>query len=283
MSETGSPSLLRSGREWALIILMLVFFAGHVGFHGTQLVTGTKLPFDQMTVFFSLFVITHACLMLGWRQALAFLLATALIGFTMEFIGVKTGAIFGRYYYTDVLGWKILGTVSWPIPLAYFMVLYPATMMANLLLHGTVVTEALPLKGSLFAALLAAMIMSAWDLSMDPYMAGEQNAWVWVDGGPYFNIPLRNFAGWVLTTFLAGFAYRLIEHRIKLNPMVHMKNWIIVLPLLCYGILILGDFALGYPEATKVIPPFVMGIALIASLLRMFQPAEAQGLAGGPD
>lgn len=275
MSDAGTSSAPRPAREWILITLMLVFFAGHLGFHGTQLATGGKLPFDQMTVFFSLFVITHACLMLGWRQALAFFAATALIGFTMEFIGVKTGVIFGRYYYTDVLGWKILGTVSWPIPLAYFMVLYPATMMANLLLHGSVVTEELPISSSLFAALLAAMVMSAWDLSMDPYMAGEQKAWVWVDGGPYFAIPMRNFAGWVLTTFLAGFAYRLMEHRIKLNPMVRMKNWIIILPLLCYAVLIVGDFALGYPEATKVIPPFVMGIAVVAALMRMFQPTEA--------
>jgi hypothetical protein len=56
--------------------------------------------------------------------------------------------------------------------------------------------------------------------------------------------------------------------------MGRLKPWIVVLPLLCYGILIVGDFALGYPEATKVIPPFVMGIALVASLMRMFQPAE---------
>lgn len=273
MTDATNPTP-RSGRDRLLLGLVLVLFAGHFLFHGTQLVTGTRLPFDQMTVFFSLFVISHACYMLGWKRALAFFAATALIGFTFEYVGVKTGAIFGRYYYTDVLGWKILGTVSWPIPLAYFMVLYPATMMANLLLHGSVVTEELPLKGSVYAALVAAMVMSAWDLSMDPYMAGEQKAWVWVDGGPYFNIPMRNFAGWVLTTFTAGLAYRVIEHRIPLKPLGQMKPWIVTLPLLCYGVLIVGDFALGYPEATKVIPPFVMGVALIASLLRMFQPAE---------
>jgi putative membrane protein len=275
MSDPGSTSAARTTTEWVLLGLLAGFFLAHVGFHGTQLATGGRLPFDQMTVFFSLFVITHACFMLGWRRALAFFLATALIGFVMEFIGVKTGVIFGRYYYTDVLGWKILGTVAWPIPLAYFMVLYPATMMANLLLHGSVVTEKLPLKGSILAALLAGLIMSAWDLSMDPYMAGEQKAWVWVDGGPYFGIPLRNFAGWVATTTLAGLAYRVIEHRIALRPMGRLKPWIVVLPLLCYGILIIGDFALGYPEATKVIPPFVMGIALLASLMRMYQPVES--------
>lgn len=273
MTDPGTKPL-RSTRDWILLGILLLLFVGHFAFHGTQLVTGTRLPFDQMTVFFSLFVITHACFMLGWKRALWFFAATAVIGFVFEFVGVKTGAIFGRYYYTDVLGWKILGTVSWPIPLAYFMVLYPTTMMANLLLHGSVVTEKLPLKGSLYAAFLAAMVMSAWDLSMDPYMAGEQLAWVWVDGGPYFGIPFQNFAGWVLTTFAAGLAYRVIEHRIPLKPMGHMKPWIVVLPLLCYGVLIVGDFALGYPDATKVIPPFVMGIALVASLMRMFQPAE---------
>jgi putative membrane protein len=264
----------QSSKAQLLLVLVVGLFVVHLLFHGVQIAQGARLPFDQMTVFFSLFVITHACYMLGWRRALAFFLATALIGFTFEFVGVKTGAIFGRYVYTDVLGWKILGTVSWPIPLAYFMVLYPATMMANLILHGSVVTEKLPLWGSLYAAFLAALAMSAWDLSMDPYMAGEQKAWTWLDGGPYFGIPVQNFVGWVATTFTAGLAYRVIEHRIPLQPIGRMKPWIIILPLLCYGVLIVGDFSLGFPTATKVIPPFVMGIALVASLMRMFQPVE---------
>ena len=48
-----------------------------------------------------------------------------------------------------------------------------------------------------------------------------------------------------------------------------------VLPILCYAVLPLGDLAMGYPEATKVIAPFSMGIAVIAALMRMGEPADA--------
>ncbi len=259
----------------ALWVLMIAAFLAHVGAHGSQILTGGRLPFDQMTVFFSIFVVLHACYMLGWRRALAFFAFTALIGFTFEYAGVKTGAIFGRYYYTDVLGWKILGTVSWPIPLAYFMVLYPSTMMANLAIQGVPVTRKLHWGWSVFAALLAALIMSAWDLTMDPYMSLQQKAWIWVDGGPYFGIPFRNFAGWVLTTFTAGLAYRLIEHRIPLKPLGEMSTLVVVLPIICYAVLPIGDLYMGFPEATKVIAPFSMGIAVIAALMRMGEPKTA--------
>ena len=67
---------------------------------------------------------------------------------------------------------------------------------------------------------------------------------------------------------------RLIEHRIPLKPMGHMNKLVVVLPILCYAVLPIGDLAMGYPEATKVIAPFSMGIAVIAALMRMGEPAD---------
>lgn len=260
-----------------LMVMLGVAFAIHIGMNGWRLEQGGRLPFVQMTIFFSAFVVIHACYMLGWRRALWFFCATAFISFLFEYVGVKTGLIFGRYYYTDVLGGKIFGAVSWPIPFAYFMVLYPSTMMANLAIRGTPVTRKLHWGWSMFAALLAALIMSAWDLTMDPYMSLQQKAWIWVDGGRYFGIPFLNFSGWVFTTFTAGLAYRLIEHRIPLKPMGHMNKLVVIAPILCYAVLPIGDLAMGYPVATKVIAPFSMGIAVIAALMRMGEPT------GGPE
>jgi len=50
---------------------------------------------------------------------------------------------------------------------------------------------------------------------------------------------------------------------------------VVVAPILCYAVLPIGDLAMGYPEATKVIAPFSMGIAVIAALMRMGKPADA--------
>jgi putative membrane protein len=265
--------------EMVVGAVLLLAFAGFLGSQGFELVQGMRLPFGRMTLFFTGFVIVHACYLLGWRRGLAFFLATAGIGLVFEYVGVRTGVVFGRYAYTGVLGWKLLGEVAWPIPLAYFMVLYPATLMANLLLQGTPVTARLPWAWSACAALLAGLIMSAWDLTMDPYMVGQQHAWVWLDGGPYFGIPFRNFGGWVLTTFAAGMAYRLIEHRIPLRPHGRVNRWIVSLPITCYAVLFVGDLYLGFPAATRVIAPFTMAIAWLAAMMRLLEPV----LGGAPD
>jgi uncharacterized membrane protein len=38
-------------------------------------------------------------------------------------------------------------------------------------------------------------------------------AWVWTRGGPYYGVPLRNFLGWIVTTFTVYLLYRSVERR----------------------------------------------------------------------
>jgi uncharacterized membrane protein len=48
---------------------------------------------------------------------------------------------------------------------------------------------------------LGALIMTCWDLAMDPMMVNGGH-WVWEQDGVYFGIPLQNFWGWWLTIFI---------------------------------------------------------------------------------
>ena len=50
----------------------------------------------------------------------------------------------------------------------------------------------------LTVAAVGGMVMTAWDLVMDPIMVAGGN-WVWDKGRAYFGIPLQNFWGWWLT------------------------------------------------------------------------------------
>jgi putative membrane protein len=50
--------------------------------------------------------------------------------------------------------------------------------------------------------LLAAFIMVAWDLSMDPVWSNLVQAWIWQDGGAWFGVPVSNFLGWYLAVYL---------------------------------------------------------------------------------
>ena len=63
---------------------------------------------------------------------------------------------------------------------------------------------------------LSALVMTAWDVVMDPGMSLAQN-WVWEKSGIYFGVPRHNYFGWLLTTFvvywLAGWLWRADERK----------------------------------------------------------------------
>ena len=127
-----------------------------------------------------------------------------------------------------------LGLVPYLIPVAWFMMTYPALVIAERAVprvpneFGAAWRRRTPLqnqpapvraladggrpgKGSiefirrwgwrLAVAALGAVAMTAWDVAMDPMMVAGQH-WVWETEGAYFGIPLQNFAGWWLTGFV---------------------------------------------------------------------------------
>lgn len=135
----------------------------------------------------------------AWRSA-GMLLAAFAIAITMEYLGSAHDFIFGAYDYTDLLGLRALG-VPVIIPLAWFMMLYPAWATAGLLTRGQRVAR--PAARPWARITIAALAMTAWDLSLDPRMVAD-GAWIWhnVPAINYFGIPLSNFAGWIITSAL---------------------------------------------------------------------------------
>jgi len=49
---------------------------------------------------------------------------------------------------------------------------------------------------------VAAFVMTQWDVVMDPPEATISKAWIWHDGGAHFGVPLSNYLGWLLTSWL---------------------------------------------------------------------------------
>src|SRR5207248_2740604 len=98
------------------------------------------------------------------------------------------------------------------ISIAWFMMIYPSYVLANLIGDGHATGTRGGLARLVWLAVLSAMVMTAWDLVVDPLMSGPSvGAWVWEEGGPYFGVPLRNFVGWMLTTGTVYLAYRGVE------------------------------------------------------------------------
>lgn len=50
--------------------------------------------------------------------------------------------------------------------------------------------------------LVASFIMVGWDLSQDPVWSTVLHAWIWLGGGDYFGVPVSNFIGWFVTSYV---------------------------------------------------------------------------------
>ena len=71
--------------------------------------------------------------------------------------------------------------------------------------------------------------MTAWDLAMDPMMVAGGH-WVWEQPGAYFGIPLQNYWGWWLTTFVTFWLFLSLarihpEQDICHDPFNHLPLW----------------------------------------------------------
>ena len=240
------------------------------------------------TLFMMLFSVFHAAYVLGWRHTLLFFGITVAVSWSYEHVGVETGLIYGAYHYTDALGLK-LGHVPIIIPIAWFMMIYPSYIIANLIAGGR--QKVMMIRGNksnsnnnysnnrttllqiLGLSFLSAVIMTAWDLVVDPYLSGPaERAWIWENGGQYFGVPLHNFGGWLLTTFTIYFLFQLLsERKFQISPSRPLSTPIILLPLIGYGAMMVTNIIPGEPPELRIIGPVVMGIPLAIAAIRLLR------------
>ena len=60
---------------------------------------------------------------------------------------------------------------------------------------------------------IAAFVMTQWDLVMDRSESTIAKVWIWHDGGADFGVPLSNYFGWLLTAWLVFQAFALYLRR----------------------------------------------------------------------
>lgn len=181
-------------------------------------VTGGPLgdiPTPVTTLFGFSFAALHAGQRESWKGALGMLALVFTVSLLFESVGVATGLVYGPYHYTGKLGPKFLGLVPFIIPIAWFMMSYPSFVIAEWL-----VSPGRPTGGSprwpqlLLVAAVGGLVMTAWDVIMDPIMVSGGH-WVWDVTGPYYGIPLQNFWGWWLTVFTSYALYLLVRRAFR--------------------------------------------------------------------
>jgi uncharacterized membrane protein len=179
-----------------------------------------------VVVVLALFCLWHASATLGIRPALAFIGIAVVTSWVFEQTGVMTGLVYGPYHYTTALGpW--VGSVPALIPLAWFALAYATFTLVDLVsawwaaaapagrgraVGGVLATSRGGGARVVGSALVAAFLMAAWDLLLDPILSGPvYRAWTWGAGPSDAGVPLQNSVGWFGTAFAIFLLYGVLR------------------------------------------------------------------------
>jgi uncharacterized membrane protein len=252
-------------RRWVRAASWVFFFATIYLILAAAVAPWLRLPElgdVGFTLVFVLFALAHCTVMYGLRFTMAFFVISAVVSYFLEETGVRTGIIYGFYHYGDMLGSK-LGHVPIIIPLAWFMMVYPSWMVARAVVHNV---DEWSFAGLSVVAGIAALVMTGWDMVMDPGMALAQN-WIWERGGAYFGVPRRNYLGWLLTTFLIYSLAGLIWSRLK--PESTSGRTFAALPVMVYAFYALRYILNNRFPALEVVAVFSMAMPALLALVQL--------------
>jgi putative membrane protein len=154
--------------------------------------------------------VLHAGLSRGARTGVGLFVVGTTTAVAFEAVGLATGFPYGRYEYSDALGPTLLG-VPFLVPLAWLMMAWPSWVLADRLTR-----QLRPRRRSVVRVAVAAAILAAWDVVLDPQMV-QAGYWTWAHPEPGLPgipaVPLTNLAGWlaagvVLMTLLSPLVSR---------------------------------------------------------------------------
>jgi uncharacterized membrane protein len=142
------------------------------------------------------------------RVVLVLFIISVTITFAVENMGTATGFPFGHYHFE--VGGRLPHVGSIPIivgPL-WFGAGYFSWVVASTLLDSADRRLDRPMN-VITLPIVAAFVMTQWDLVIDPPESTISKAWIWHDGGADFGVPLSNYLGWLFTSWLFYQAFAL--------------------------------------------------------------------------
>lgn len=152
----------------------------------------------------------HAVFNLARKKFSAWCLAVFMGSYLVELLGVKSGIIFGSYYYGDTLQ-PMLANVPVVIGCAWLNMLLGSAAIAQKILPPRIFAR------PLWLAFAVAALMVLFDAFMEP-AAVKLGYWHWRAG----EIPFRNFVAWFvfgLTLAYWGARWQIFPPRTAVIPM----------------------------------------------------------------
>jgi uncharacterized membrane protein len=184
-------------------------------------------------------VAIHGYRTLGLSSLLRFMVPAIALSLGSELLGTSTGFPFGHYAYLSGLGYKVAGLVPFTIPLSWFYLGFSAYLLAYSGLRSGLSRWKLGDFGlKMLAVGLGAVLLTAWDLVLDPAMSQAPFPfWEFQEVGAFFGMPYRNLVGWVGT----GMVFMGVGALLLRSVPIRLSRAQLTMPLLVY----LANFAFG--------------------------------------
>ena len=125
-------------------------------------------------------------------------IALGVFALIIESIGIYTGWPYSPFEYTMPFGYRLLGTTPWTVFIAWSPLVIGAWLLAQ---HWF--TQ----NWSRFLVYIGILVSA--DIVLDPG-AVARGLWKYTNGGLWFDVPLQNFFGWIVSGTIAYVILRLI-------------------------------------------------------------------------
>lgn len=250
--------------------------------------------------FFAAFLL--ACVPhVGWRKTLAFTIAGYLIAFASEKLSITTGFPYGWYYYIEDTSHRELWV--WGVPffdsLSYVFLTYCSYTTALFILSplatkglDLITLETRAIRHSWAALVLGAFLQTFLDIIIDP-VALQGNRWFlgqiygYYEAGLHFGVPISNYAGWLLTSFVLVAAFQRIDRRrdekaprgVSAMPFRSLLGPVLYLSVLIFNWIVtlwIGENLIALTGILIFTLPIVMTIVLAALRVNRFREEELQ-------
>jgi putative membrane protein len=191
-----------------------------------QIAVGTITMRPYVFAFLAVYLVA-AVTHLGWRTTVGFTVIAYLISFVSEYVSINYGFPYGWYYYIDTTSSRELWIAGVPFfdSLSYVFLAYCSYATALFVVSplkgwrwNLVTLETRRLRRSLSVLLLGALFQVFLDIIVDP-VALQGKRWFlgqiygYREAGVHFGVPLSNYLGWLLVSFLLVLALQRIDAR----------------------------------------------------------------------
>jgi putative membrane protein len=185
-----------------LVLLYLIYLVGIIG-HFFAVTREYMFRLTPITLFISSLLVTLS--IVDNKRLVLWLVITYLVTLTLEIFGVKTGLVFGEYYYGDILGLKFFD-VPIIIGLNWVIIIWGGILFSKIITPN-------PFGAAVATGALALL----FDIFLEP-IAISFGYWSWEN----YLVPIRNYFAWFIIAFAFSYIYSRLDIRTSSKVPIHL-------------------------------------------------------------